>query len=165
MDQSELRVNGVLRSSPQRNGHLADVSLRSAAYGDRTRSGDGFIPLPSGSPGPPRYRPRRTFLSLVSPARPSSWGGCFRGAPSAPRVTPPFSSPPRSTLRSSSLDAPCSRLPRCLVPTDQLGRSLPHGFSCPPLYAPSTRAMGVSIPTSQARFGTLGHTASDVLPV
>ena len=67
------------------------------------------------APGPPRYRPRRTFLSLVSPARPSSsWGGCFRGAPSAPRVTPPFPSPSRSTLRSSSLDAPCSRLPRCL---------------------------------------------------
>src|SRR5918995_4166054 len=46
------RVRGIriLRSSPQRNGHLADVSLRSAAYGDRTRSGDGFILLPSGSP-------------------------------------------------------------------------------------------------------------------
>src|ERR671910_2763188 len=114
------------------------------------------------APGPPRYRPRRTFLSLVSPARPSSWGGCFREAPSAPRVTPPFPSPPRSTLRSSSLDAPCSRLPRCL-PTS-LGGRFPTFFHVPH-YAPSTRAMGVSIPTSQGRLGTLGHTASDVAPV
>ena len=55
---------------------------------------------------------------------------------------------------------------RCLGayrPTSMGGRS-PTGFHVP-LYAPSTRAMGVSIPTSQERIGTLGYTPSDVAPV
>jgi hypothetical protein len=116
-------------------------------------------------PGEHHQRPFEGGLNRpsASEASPILHGVIREAAREAPNNLP--------RTRASRSRYPALEFARCLVlcgaqvlPTSMGDRSLTVLYVT--LYAISIRAMGMSIPTSQERrFGTLGHTLSDVAPL